>query len=94
MLDRYRDQYNNRRNQVLKVSAHAAMALGPLARPAPHLDITHITSHPSPAAAGSRSTNRPRTSLRRLQATVFRTVPHVAFHGHQMIRECHRPLPA
>lgn len=92
-LDRYRDQYNNRRNQVLEgLTPAQRWALGPLATPAEHLDeITHVTTNPI-SDRGAIAVDNTLIGLGRryagLTATVFRTGDQVAaFHGHQLLRE-------
>jgi len=95
LLDRYRTEFNDRRNQVLAgLSPHQRFDLGPLARPQGVLEpVTHITRH-RVTSSGSIGLNATLIGLGRRhagkEATVFRNGDHVTvFVDDQLARELH-----
>lgn len=93
LLDTYRHNFNNRRNQVLDgLTPTQRYELGPLATPGTTLATpTHVTVHPI-SSRGGISVDGALIGIGRkyagLDVTVFRTGDHVvAFHHHHLLRE-------
>lgn len=92
LLNRYRDGYNNRRNQVLgKLTPMERFTLGPLAYPAPFEAPTSVT-HYQVSSRGSIGVDHVQVGLGRRfsgkSATVFRTRDYlVVFIDNEMVRE-------